>query len=89
MLEIGVGRDEHLESLSLGNREQLAVLQRRPASFVGGRYLVLGERFSQWIGCALIEQYAHLHGDRGATGSVIENGANLFRGYARKPLDKL
>lgn len=89
MLEIGVGRDEHLESLSLGDRKQFAVRQRRPASLVGGCHLVLGERFSQWNGCALIEQYAHLHRDRGTAGGVIENGADLLEGYAGKPLDEL
>jgi len=38
---------------------------------------------------ALVEQYAHLGRSHGTSRSVFQNGANLFKGDAGKPLNKL
>lgn len=38
---------------------------------------------------ALVEQYAHLDGSQSTPCSMIENGANLFKGDAGKPFDEL
>lgn len=38
---------------------------------------------------ALVEQYAHLDWSHSTPRSMIENRANLFKGDAGKPLDKL
>jgi hypothetical protein len=43
----------------------------------------------QWVGGALVEQYAHLYLSQSAPAGMIENGPDLFKRDSGKPLDKL
>ena len=50
---------------------------------------MLRQGFPQRDRSALVKQYTHLGRSQGASRSVFQNGANLFKGDARKPLNKL
>ncbi len=89
MPEIGVGRHERREAITLCRVKQLTVLELRPPGLVCGSDLVLRQELTQGCRSALIEQNAHLRWGKRAPRSMLQHGANLFNSDAREPLDKL
>ena len=89
MLQVGVRCDQHTEAFLLGDIEQLAVLQLRPAALVGSDDFIFRKGAPQRFGLSLIEQDAHLCSGKRAAGSMIEYRANLFQADAREPVYEL
>ena len=89
VLEVSVGREEDFESLCLGCRNQVTVLQLGPASFPGCLYPVLDQSFAKRCRRALIEQDIHSGRFQGAASRVLEHGPGLFGGDPRKPIDEI
>ena len=59
ILQVQIGRHEHLEARLLGGIEQLAVLFRGPSALVGGDDIVMPQPLAQGNRRALVEQQAH------------------------------
>jgi hypothetical protein len=50
---------------------------------------VLRKRFPEWGRDALVEEYAHSGPSQRAARRMLKDGAHLFEGDSRKPLDEL
>jgi hypothetical protein len=89
ILQVHVRRHQHGKPGHFSRLQQLAIFERRPATFVCGGHIMLRQKLTKRRRCSLIEQDLHLRQRKRAPRGVLQDCAHLLESHTGEQLNEL